>query len=303
MVKPGLIAQAALKTCLPVLLAAGSAAAGDSAGAAPPASMPDWPPELSGEPAGSKRDFDSEPEEKIGAGPRPSQTAEPQNDAADEKTEAADTDGVQGEETPLPAAAQTPDTAGGSLDPVTAERMEVLRSTGLIARQSAIAESIIIMERQLRQAGLIQELMAIYGPDAPIEIAPGEYKTFADTPAGRKIAAEIEEAESLARIRLLELKAAEADLNGRDPSVGEPLPASIENTAGAQPADDGPDWPEFHEILGMNGEFRASFLVDGVVVTAAPGDRLPDGTILAAVSGKSALLRNGGNEREIRLGW
>lgn len=190
-----------------------------------------------------------------------------------------------------------------SPDPITAEKVEILRATGLIARQSAIAESIIIMERQLRQAELIQQLMKIYGPQTPIEIAPGEYKSFETTPAGRQITFEIEEAESLARIRLLELKQSEmALINPTDSIANQPLSFEI-------PPPDLPIveheviWPQLVEILGTNGKLQAGIVVDGKTVVVSVGDKLPDGTEILSISDQSVRLKMGLHERELRLGW
>lgn len=201
-----------------------------------------------------------------------------------------------------PPAPKTLAAAAATADTVTGERIDTLLETGLIARQSAIAESIIIMERQLRQAELIGKLMALYGPDAPIEMSPGEYRSFGATPAGRRIAAEIEEAELSASIRLLELRAVEsALLNTLEPqdslviAANEPPPDFAAAHAVHAP-------PELLEILGINGEFRASLLVDGETIWARPGDTLPDGSTLASISGDTVRLRYGQEEEAVTLG-
>ena len=53
-------------------------------------------------------------------------------------------------------------------DPVTGSRIRILAESGLLARQSEISESIMIMERQIRQAELLNKLMALKGPEASI---------------------------------------------------------------------------------------------------------------------------------------
>lgn len=191
-----------------------------------------------------------------------------------------------------------------SPDYITEAHVNLLRSTGLIARQAAIAESIIVMERQLRQAELIRELMVIFGPDAPIEIAPGQYKTFGNTPAGQKIAFNIEEAEALARIRLLELEAAESVLLGNN------LP--LRPTGELVVVDEVPEpmrlsgmteWPELLKIFGAEGRFQATLRMDGATLTIGQGDILPNGAEVLSVSDDAVQLLDGGIEHEIKLGW
>ena len=293
--------SAALRSNLPLcLVAAALAAVCHGAAAELPADMPQWPAELADESGMAAPAPDSDPNNMPGD-VLPTVPAEiPPAYAA---VRAVSGQAENREAFRVPASGAAPARNGGSHDPVTAQQMEILRSTGLIARQSAIAESIIIMERQLRQAELIRDLMEVYGPHAPIEIAPGVYKSFADTPAGRKIAADIEEEEALSRIRLLELEAAEAALTEIGAPDAEFTQAGIEFLAGAAPGEEMPDWPELLEILGTGGEFRATFLVDGASVTAAEGDMLPDGSRIVSVSGNSARLENGAIEHEIRLGW
>ncbi len=231
---------------------------------------------------------------------QPADKSEP----AEKQAEAADRDdvGASPSATPAPKTQAAPMAAGATEDTVTGERIDTLLETGLIARQSAIAESIIIMERQLRQAELIGRLMALYGPDAPIEISPGEYRSFGETPAGRKIAAEIEEAELSANIRLLELRAVEAALlNTLEPPENMVIAANeLPPDFAASHALRAP--PELLEILGINGEFRASFVVGGQTVSARPGDTLPDGSTIESISGDTVLLRHGDEEEAVTLG-
>ncbi len=246
--------------------------------AAPPISMPLWPPELVHDRADQSI---VEPELPSDSAIEPSAIAEsPETD-------------VHAEHGPDDVVNADLAVKAGSPDQVTANRMDVLRMTGLIARQAAIAESIIIMERQLRQAELILELMAVYGPDAPIEIAPGEYAEFSHTPAGRQIAAEIAEAETRARIRLLELEKAEAQLknNSNDSLAGQSI---IDWSAPISTR-----WPRLLEIFGHNGRLRVSLLVEGEMIRAAVGDRLPNDIEIVAISDKSVILKRGTEQREI----
>jgi len=74
-------------------------------------------------------------------------------------------------------------------------------------RQSEITASIMLLERQLRQAELIGKLMEIYGPESRIEMLPGQYRTFAGTPAGDRVAAELETLRYQRRMNQLRLEA------------------------------------------------------------------------------------------------
>jgi hypothetical protein len=83
--------------------------------------------------------------------------------------------------TPEPA----PESGGAvdpSVDPITEQAARLLDGSGLIARQAALSQSLLLMERQIRQAELIRTLLSTLGPDAWIEVAPGEFRSFAETP-------------------------------------------------------------------------------------------------------------------------
>jgi hypothetical protein len=71
-------------------------------------------------------------------------------------------------------------------DPITFEATELLDESGLLARQSRLGEGILILDRQLRHAEAIERLIQVLGPDALIEVSPGEFMRFADTPAGMR---------------------------------------------------------------------------------------------------------------------
>jgi hypothetical protein len=75
---------------------------------------------------------------------------------------------------------------GQASDPITTEATELLDETGLLARQSRLGEGILILDRQLRHAEAIEKLIQVLGPDALIEVAPGEFLRFSDTPAGMR---------------------------------------------------------------------------------------------------------------------
>ena len=89
-------------------------------------------------------------------------------------------------------------------DPVTEAAARLLAQSGIIARQAEMSESLILIDRQIRQAELIRTLLATLGPDAPVEIAPGVFRTFNDTPEAMR-----------QRIELIQLESQLADLRER----------------------------------------------------------------------------------------
>ena len=188
-------------------------------------------------------------------------------------------------------------------DPITQEQISILKETGLIARQSAISESILIMERQLRQAELITQLLAVLGPDSPIEIAPGEFRNFADTPAGRRIALEIAREELEARIRLVELTAKEALLADRNALTTVPLIEANDIPDELIADDAASEWPELLEIFGVEGSLNATFELEGQEITAGPGDDLPDGSTVRNISYSTVQLIKNDIVRDFKLGW
>ncbi len=86
-----------------------------------------------------------------------------------------------GAEVPAAAPGET-GSVDPSVDPITEQAARLLDGSGLIARQAALSQSLLLMERQIRQAELIKTLLSTLGPDAWIEVAPGEFRSFAETP-------------------------------------------------------------------------------------------------------------------------
>ena len=187
-------------------------------------------------------------------------------------------------------------------DPVTEWKAALLEESGLLARQSEISESILLMERQVKQAELIARLMEINGPDAAIEIAPGRFKVFRDTPAGRRIAAEMAENGLDSQKRMLELqveiKRKRAELE--DAVVSKPVPPRQEAAAAEEEQvlhlRSAPE-PVLEEIFGTQGRLAAIFRVGGMRVSVIEGDVLPGGALVVAVSENSARIERNGIER------
>lgn len=189
---------------------------------------------------------------------------------------------------------------GRQADAIIRGDVELLVETGLIARQSAIAESIIIMERQLQQAELIRKLIEVLGPDAAIEVAPGQFATFGDTPVGKRVASRIAEEELQARIRLLELEIRETAL--RDAiETGSKTSPTIDLVALPAIHEDNPHVPELLEIHGLGGVFGAVLDYGGDLQTVTVGDALPDGSNVDSISDDGVVLNRSGILQEFRI--
>ncbi len=68
-------------------------------------------------------------------------------------------------------------------DPITDAATMLLDNSGVIGRQRAVAESILMMDEQIKHQRKIEEALTALGPDTPIEVSPGVFKTFEGTPA------------------------------------------------------------------------------------------------------------------------
>jgi hypothetical protein len=163
-----------------------------------------------------------------------------------------------------PGLAQPPGTAQPgqpTTDPVTNEQIELLKESGLIEKQSKLSEGLLLMDRQLRQAQLVEQLLGVLGPDAEIEVTPGEFRSFADTPAGLQ-----------ERIDYLKLQ---ADLNAAKQAMGV---ADQSET-------------EINEIFGKSGDLSAVITLDGRSKTVATGDRLADGSVILSITPEKVDLQ------------
>lgn len=182
-------------------------------------------------------------------------------------------------------------------DPVAAWKEALIEDTGLLARQSEISESILLIERQIRRAELLARLLALVGPDAPIETAPGVFERFGDSPAGRRIAAEMAESDLDAQKRLLELRleivrsgAELARQAAPPPPEAAPVP---EAATPAPPPTSEPvlnDRPALEEISGFAGTRWAVFRFGDERVRAKAGDTLPNGARVSAIDWDAAEL-------------
>lgn len=151
-------------------------------------------------------------------------------------------------------------------DPITNKQIELLQESGLIDEQSKVSEGLLLMARQLQQAQLVGQLLDVLGPDAMIEVTPGEFKSFANTPAGLQ-----------GRIDYLELMGQLQEARGGAGSSG-----GFDTFSGTG----------VNEIYGRSGDLSAVITVDGQQNTVATGDQLEDGTQVLSITTDKVELQN-----------
>ncbi len=152
-------------------------------------------------------------------------------------------------------------------DPITNAQIELLKESGLIDQQSRLSEGLLLMERQLRQAQLVGQLLAVLGPDAQIEVTPGEFKSFADTPAGLQ--------QRLAYMQL------QAQIQAASLEEGAGLNGGMGQRTGT--------W--IREIYGKSDDLVAVITLDGRPTAVATGDQLEDGTEVLSISPEKVELQ------------
>lgn len=156
-----------------------------------------------------------------------------------------------------------------STDPITNEQIELLKDSGLIDKQSRLSEGLLLMDRQLRQAQLVEELLAVLGPDAEIEVTPGEFKSFADTPAGLE-----------QRIEYLRLQT-ELQTAKLATGVGQETGTKIS------------------EIYGRSNDLAAVITLDGRRTQVVTGDQLEDGTEVLRITPEKVELQKSDGTIEV----
>lgn len=214
----------------------------------------------------------------------------------------------------LPGQTDQPEDMAAKEDPVTEAQVLELRENGLIARQAEISEGLLLMDRQVRQAQMAQQLLSLFGPDTPIEIAPGEYRDFSDTPLGMEeriakmelelrlleVAAELDAARAqnrragslltsflTPRAPAAAPSAAEPDQGGEDDPVtetAEPAPAPAPQPAVEYDL-------SVRELRGGVSGFSALLRIEGQDVLVAEGDKLEEGIVVVAVEPGQVVLR------------
>ena len=188
-------------------------------------------------------------------------------------------------------------------DPVTQDAVDLLDNSGLIARQSRLGEGILILERQLRHAEAVEDLIMVLGPDAEIEISPGVFKSFADAPAGIRAKIELnklnEQLVVVPKVVLPVVATPEPLLPARSDGT-EVMPFIVDNHDGELDLNPTvtPDATDFtislREIFGTFGSFIAVLQVGNERVQVRPGDELPgDIKILTVDETGVSLPRSG----------
>jgi hypothetical protein len=154
-------------------------------------------------------------------------------------------------------------------DPITNEQIELLKESGLIDKQSRLSEGLLLMDRQLRQAQLVEQLLAVLGPDARIEVTPGEFKSFADTPAGLQ-----------QQIDYLKLQ---ADLQAAKEAMG-----VVRKTEA-----------KISEIFGKSDDLAAVITLGGSTKAVVPGDQLEDGTEILSITPEKVEIQKSDGTIEV----
>lgn len=205
---------------------------------------------------------------------------------------------------PVPALAQ-------ATDPITTEATDLIDESGLLSRQSRIGEGVLLLERQLRHAETIEKLIELLGPDAEIEVAPGEFMRFSDTPAGLR--ARIE----MARLqRELELMSAPPVATGAaqparddgselieriDQRLTELERAGFEADAGGQPTEEQARPLSVREIFGSGADLSAILQYGPDRVRVRSGDSLIGGLRVLSVEPDGVRVTQRGQELHLRL--
>lgn len=192
-------------------------------------------------------------------------------------------------------------------DPITTEAAGLLDESGVLARQSRLGEGLLILEGQLRHAQAIERLVNLLGPDAMIEVSPGEFRSFAETPAGVR-----------ARIELIRLEQEYLDLitppppsvgpqqtRGADSSVD--IEALIERRLSeiappqTQPEPETPAEPplppiSLREIYGSGSDLTAVLQFGEDLVRVRTGDVLGRGVRVISVDRNGVRIERRGQE-------
>lgn len=185
----------------------------------------------------------------------------------------------------LPAAAVPMSDEPPTPDNVTNARIQQLTEGGLIAKQAALSEGLLLMDRQLRQMQLVEQILAAYGPEAPVEISPGVFRSFRDSPAGMrqeiayldlqlqlgKKRAELEQTrtEGSGATNLVSVAA-----NGTNVPVPDETLAATNGMRRAETV--GINTISLEEVYGESGRYSAVVLVGGQRVTVRTDDLLAD---------------------------
>ena len=191
-----------------------------------------------------------------------------------------------------------------SEDPLTREKEKVIITTGLLSRNAEITESIYLMEQQLKQAQLIIELMEILGPNVPIEISPGKFKNFSDTPAGKRIASEMAIAALKGRADLFDLEMKVITTGQKIDNALNPQAeiVEIEDNQHTKARETKPvSEHRLREIIGGEGNLQAIFSLGDEIVSLKEGEQLPTGEELIQITQEFVELSKFGQTVILRI--
>jgi type IV pilus biogenesis protein PilP len=189
-------------------------------------------------------------------------------------------------------------------DPVTEGSVDLIEQSGVLARQSRLGEGVLILERQLQHARAIESLIGVLGPDALIEVAPGEQVSFSDTPAGLRARIEVEKLK-----RELELISAAPDgpaqAQAPRPDGTEQVNRSAERSAREEPEPRTSPDPEaqitLREIFGVAGDLTAVLGYGQGRIRVREGEALPGGVRVISIDMGGVLLSRRGQETYLRM--
>jgi hypothetical protein len=167
-------------------------------------------------------------------------------------------------------------------DPITFEATELLDESGLLARQSRLGEGILILDRQLRHAEAIERLIQVLGPDALIEVSPGEFMRFADTPAGMR-----------ARIKMVRLQKELDQMSAQPVAAAQAQPARSDGSELIDQIDQ-----RLTEIEGERSDSKQEIEAD----TEGEPRQISVREIFGTGSDLSAILQYGPDRVRIRTG-
>jgi type IV pilus biogenesis protein PilP len=236
-------------------------------------------------------------------------SGEPADIAADPVNAGPDDGNPEDVATPSQAERMTPDI-------VTDETIGLLRRDGLIARQAELNEGLVLMDRRLRQAQIVGQVMRVFGPDEPIEVAPGRFVDFSDTPEGMRQRIEMinlqlrlmESERELAEALNPEPEAVDAVQELSPADLIDMMPARLDPVVDdpAEQANDVPPVPsepaisdrDLTEITGANGSYTARITLQNRSVVVQKGDSLPTGQLVADVTMTTVVLANPDGSRQ-----
>jgi hypothetical protein len=190
------------------------------------------------------------------------------------------------------AAAPTPNNAA-SVTPVGVDPLYESQVTGLqgyggfLERFGAIGESVLLLDRQLQFAKKVDELIQVMGPDARVEIAPGQTISVGDWPSAVRLRFEMEQLEGQAAIPPIAGPGAGGD------SVASVPPASVaEPTVGMV---------SLREVMASGGSYSAVMVVGVERMRVKIGDDLPGGLTVAGIGKDWVELSTGAGSMRLTM--